>query len=123
MFILLALLLAQADGLALLKKGHYLEARDALEASAKKEPQSVAALLALAELRLAEHEGEKAEELVKQAIALDPKSSHAQFMLGRALGDQIDDVSIFSKMSYAKRLKAAFDLAAELDPDSAEARE
>src|SRR3954468_15021998 len=123
MSFLLALLIAQADGLALLKKGHYLEARDALEAAAKKEPKTAAALLGLAELRLVEHEGEKAEALANQAIALEPKNSHAHFMLGRAIGEQVDSVSIFSKMSYVKRLKAEFELAAELDPDSAEARE
>jgi len=35
MLILLALLIAEADGLALLKKGHYLEARAALEEAAQ----------------------------------------------------------------------------------------
>jgi len=37
--------------------------------------------------------------------------------------DQINSVSIFSKLSVAKRSKAEFEKAAELDPDSAEARE
>ena len=123
MIILLALLIAQADGLGLLRKGHYLEARDAIEAAAKQEPKTAATLLALAELRLVEHEGERAEELANQAIRLEPKNSHAYFTLGRAIGDQVDNVSFFSKMGYVKRLKAAFDTAAELDPDSAEARE
>ena len=120
---LLALLLAQADGLALLKKGHYLEARAALEDAVKAQPQSVPALLALVELRLTERELDRAEEVAKRAVELSPQGARAHYMMGRVLADQIETVSIFSKLSYAKRMKAEFDQAAELDPDSAEARE
>ena len=117
------LLLALSAGLALLQRGHYLEARAALEAEVRAQPQSAPALLDLAELRLTEGEPDRAEESAKKALALAPQDSRVHFMLGRILAEQIDSVSIFSKLSYAKRMKAEFDQAAELNPDSAEARE
>lgn len=117
------LLLALSAGLTLLQRGHYLEARAALEQAAQAQPQSAPALLDLAELRLAEGEPDRAEEQAKKAAALAPQNARAHFMLGRVLAEQIDSVSLFSKLSYAKRMKAEFDQAAELDPDSAEARE
>ena len=117
------LLLALSAGLALLQRGHYLEARAALEEAVRAQPQSAPALLDLAELRLAEGEPDGAEETVKKALALAPQDSRAHFMLGRVLAEEIDSVSIFSKLSYAKRMKAEFDQAAALDPESADARE
>ena len=117
------ILLALSAGLALLQRGHYLEARAALEEAARAQPQSVPALLDLAELRLTEGEPDRAEETAKKAVTLGPRDSRAHFMLGRVLAEQIDSVSVFSKLSYARRMKEEFDQAAELDPDSADARE
>lgn len=116
-------LLALSAGLALLQRGHYLEARAALEEAVRAQPRSAPALLDLAELRLDEGEPDRAEETVKQALALAPEDSRAHYLMGRVLADEIDGVSIFSKLSYAKRMKAEFDRAAELDPDSADARQ
>ena len=112
--ILLALLLAQ-DGLALLKKGHYLEAKAVIER--QQDP------LALAELRLLERDSEAAEEAAKRAVERAPEDAHAHFVLGRVMGDRAMAASIFSKMSYARRCREEFEKAAELDPNSAEARE
>ena len=117
------LLLALSAGLTLLHRGHYLEARASLEEAARAQPQSAPALLDLAELRLAEGEPDRAEESAKKALEVAPQNAHAHFLLGRILAEQIDAVSVFSKLSYARRMKAEFDQAAELDPDSAEARE
>src|SRR4051794_8430527 len=102
MMLLLALLLAQSQsqsqsqppGLALLKKGHYLEAKKVIE----QHPED---LLALAELRLVEREVETAEELVKKALEQSPNDAHAHFMMGRIAGEQAMAASIFSKMGYA----------------------
>ena len=116
-------LLALSAGLALLQRGHYLQARAALEEAVRAQPQSVPALLDLSELRLAEGEPDRAEEPIQKALALSSQSSRAHYLMGRVLADQIDSVSIFSKISYANRMKAEFDQAAALDPESAEARE
>lgn len=45
MVLVLALLAAQSEGLALLHKGHYLEARTAIEEAAKVRPPGPQALL------------------------------------------------------------------------------
>ncbi len=116
-------LAAAAPGLVLLEQGRYLDARAVLEEQAAASPASPAALLALAELRLAERQPEQAQKLVDGALALAPEDAHAHYLAGAVLASQIDSVSIFSKLSYAKRMKAAFERAADLDADSAEARE
>jgi tetratricopeptide (TPR) repeat protein len=58
------------------------------------------------------------EKVVKEL----PDSSEAHLWLGRAYGQKAQRASIFSQMGLAKKCKAEFEKAVELDPKSVDAR-
>ncbi|MCC6131900.1 MAG: tetratricopeptide repeat protein [Acidobacteria bacterium] len=65
---------------------------------------------------------DKAIEAAEGACKKDPGNSELTLWLGRAYGMKAVNASIFSKMSWAKKCKAAFEKAVELDPSSLDAR-
>jgi tetratricopeptide (TPR) repeat protein len=122
----LALLLAHAQldrGAALLKAGHVLEADAVFAQVVRAEPKNADALLWLASSALPQRELDRAEELAKKALELDPKSSRAQLVLGQVYAVQINDVSIFSRLSHAGKIREAFQSAVDADPSSADAHQ
>ena len=56
-----------------------------------------------------------------QAVRLDARNSNYHDWLGRALGQKASRASFFSAYSLAKRVRAEFEQAVELDPRNAEA--
>ncbi|HKR64532.1 MAG TPA: tetratricopeptide repeat protein, partial [Thermoanaerobaculia bacterium] len=65
---------------------------------------------------------EKAEELFAKAVAADPKSAQAHYLLGAAYGEHAQNANMFSQASLAKKTKAEFEKAVELDPSHIQAR-
>lgn len=59
--------------------------------------------------------------LYEQLVAIDPANSENMRMLGSANGLQASEASMFSAMKYARRSKAAFEKAVELDPENPKA--
>jgi tetratricopeptide (TPR) repeat protein len=57
----------------------------------------------------------------EQAAILDPQNSNFHMWLGRALGEKADSASFVSAYSMAKRSRAEFEKAVELNPRNAEA--
>ena len=72
----------------------------------------------LAEVRAALRAGElpKAIAAGEAAVAADPSSSEANDLLGRAYGLTAQDASLFQQMHLARRARACFARAVELDP-------
>ncbi len=59
---------------------------------------------------------------LERATAIKPESSLYELWLGRAYGDKASDVSFLSAMGWAKKARAAFERAVELDPGNTDAR-
>jgi len=58
----------------------------------------------------------------ERASSLAPQNSLYQLWLGRSYGEKADKAGVFSAMGLAKKVRAAFERAVELDPNSWEAR-
>ena len=57
----------------------------------------------------------------EQAVVLDPQNSNDHMWLGRALGEKADSASFVTAYGLAKRSRAEFERAVELNPRNAEA--
>lgn len=64
----------------------------------------------------------KAAELYEKAVAANPKSADAHYLLGGAYGRQAQQASLFSQMSLAKKAKTELETAVQLDPNHVDAR-
>lgn len=95
----------------------------AAEAHAKANPKQVDGLVLLTRARLQAGKAEAAIESAQRAVALVPNHSQAQFWLGNAYGQRINQVGMLSKMTMAPKLRDAYEAAVRLDPDLLEARE
>ncbi|HYI08805.1 MAG TPA: tetratricopeptide repeat protein [Thermoanaerobaculia bacterium] len=64
----------------------------------------------------------KAAELFEKAIAADPKNAEYHFLLGVSYGDLAQKAGILKQAGLAKKTKAAFERAIQLDPNHTESR-
>jgi len=71
---------------------------------------------------LQNNQEEKAAELFEQAIKLAPKTAEYHYLLGAAYGELAQKSGMLKAASLAKKTKAAFEKAVELDPNYLEAR-
>jgi tetratricopeptide (TPR) repeat protein len=65
----------------------------------------------------------KAEKQFERAIAAEPNVSLYHLWLGNAVGQQAQNASVLRQPFMARRIKAEFEKAVELDPTSIDARE
>jgi len=68
------------------------------------------------------NDADAAAALFEKAVAQNPKSAEAHYLLGTAYGSQAQKASIFSQMSLAGKTKDEFQKAVELDPAFIDAR-
>lgn len=68
------------------------------------------------------NDADAAAALFEKAVAQNPKSAEAHYLLGTAYGSQAQKASIFSQMSLAGKTKDEFEKAVALDPNLSEAR-
>jgi tetratricopeptide (TPR) repeat protein len=66
-------------------------------------------------------EHEKAIDLFSKAVAAQPKSAEAHYLLGAAYGELAQKANILKQASLAKKTKAEFERAVQLDPGYFEA--
>lgn len=69
------------------------------------------------------NEVSKAEKQFEKAISAEPKVGEYHLWLGRAVGQQASSASTLRQPFLARRIKASFERAVELDPTLIEARE
>lgn len=81
-----------------------------------------AADLTAAKALLGKNDYASALALLEPITAAEPKNAEAQLVLGQVLTGRINEVGLLSKASMAKRSLAAYERAAELDPQSVGAR-
>ena len=64
----------------------------------------------------------KAAELFEKAIAADSKNAEYHFLLGATYGDMAQRASILKQAGLAKKTRAAFEKAVQLDPNHTDSR-
>jgi len=73
-----------------------------------------------AAMRRGEHE--KSAKLFEEAVKLKPNNAEYHYFLGAAYGNQAQKAGMFGGMSLAKKAKAEFERAVQLDPNDLGAR-
>jgi tetratricopeptide (TPR) repeat protein len=68
------------------------------------------------------NDADTAATLLEKAVAQNPKSAEAHYLLGSAYGSQAQKASIFGQASLAGKTKDEFEKAVELDPNLLDAR-
>jgi tetratricopeptide (TPR) repeat protein len=68
------------------------------------------------------NDADAAATLLEKAVAQNPKSAEAHYLLGSAYGSQAQQASIFGQASLAGKTKDEFEKAVELDPNLLDAR-
>src|SRR3954453_12482365 len=71
---------------------------------------------------MARNDADAAATLFKKAVAQNPKSAEAHYLLGTAYGSQAQKASIFGQASLAGKTKDEFEKAVALDPNQLDAR-
>lgn len=100
------------DAIAAFEAADYQRAEQLFNAQ-KEDPQ---ALLYLSQIARRD-DLDAAEELIEEAVTLDPNNAEIQFQRGITMGAQAGN-SIFSALGYAKKSKRSFLKAVELEPES-----
>ena len=71
---------------------------------------------------MARNDADAAATILEKAVAQNPKSAEAHYLLGSAYGSQAQKASIFGQASLASKTKEQFEAAVSLDPNHLEAR-
>lgn len=126
--LLLALCLAATPAFAqepverLLETGRLDEAVRVLEARTRAAPHDAHAFHLLTRAHFHAERYAAAAAAAQKAAALAPDHAEYQLWLGRAVGEQADDAGIFKAARLVKHVRAAFEKAVQLAPQSAPAR-
>lgn len=95
------------------------EKRDSAEAvlktAAEQEPTVARWQTGLAMIGVTKRDLKAAKAHAEKAVELDPKSAEAQYWLGNALFNDINNVGMMDKMSYASKGRKAYERAIEAD--------
>jgi tetratricopeptide (TPR) repeat protein len=84
--------------------------------------QSHAELFAAGKAALEKNEDEKAAGLFERAVAANPDNADYHYYLGAAYGEWAQKASMLKKAGLAKKVKASFERAVQLNPRHFEAR-
>jgi Flp pilus assembly protein TadD len=71
---------------------------------------------------MSRNDADSAATLFEKAVAQNPKSAEAHYLLGTAYGSQAQNAGIFSQASLAGKTKNEFEKAVELNPSLLDAR-
>jgi tetratricopeptide (TPR) repeat protein len=109
-------------GILLFEAGRYREAKTVLEPALKTNARDAAAAFYLGRIALEEKRTDRAAEYFETATKLDPKNSTYFLWLGRAYGREAQNANVLRQPGLAKRTRAAWERAIELDPENLDAR-
>lgn len=113
---------ALAAAVGLYQQRKPLEAQQAFEALALKDPENADIQFYLGRLALQRDDPAKAVVYLEKAVALVPGDSRFHLRLGDAYGRSAQKAGLFSKMGLAAKCRAEYEKAVELDPKSLDAR-
>src|SRR4051812_14639400 len=98
------------------------EARSAVDALLKKNPSDDAVLHCMGRIYMESNNSKDAVEWFEKAVKANDRVSAHHLWLANALGDQAEHANKLKLPFLARRVKAEFDRAAQLDPTSIDAR-
>jgi len=107
----------------LIAAGKFAEARDIAQKAIAADPKNAEAHYCLGTVFIEQDNYAEATPHFEKAVALAPNVSKYHRALGDAYGLAALNASLFSKLALAKKSKAAYEKAVELDPASTHARE
>jgi tetratricopeptide (TPR) repeat protein len=110
------------NGLRLFEAGKLAEAKTVFEPAFKANTRDASAAFYLGRIALEERKHDRAIDYFETATKLDPKNSTYFLWLGRALGREAQRANVLRQPGLAKRTKAAWERAIEIDPDNLDAR-
>lgn len=99
----------------------YPDAKPRIQAAAQQ--GGAAGAFAQGCLQLVDDHYEEAAAAFEQAVRADDRNAVYHFYLGQAYGAQAQRANVFKQASLARKTKAEFDRAVQLDPDFVEARQ
>ena len=112
-----------AEAVRLVDARSYDAARTMLEQIVRRDGGDAEARFHLGRLLMGHfRDFDAAEEQLEKAVELADRNAEYHFTLGNLYGAQAQVVSVFSKMSYAGKVKTEFLRAVELDPGSIQYR-
>jgi tetratricopeptide (TPR) repeat protein len=115
-------LFGAAPAKQLLASGHVDEALTVLDEQVKRSPSDAEAFNLLCRAHFMLDDWDRAISACEHAVNLDPQKSLYHLWLGRAYGEKADRAGVFSAAGLAKKVRASFERAVQLDPKSSEAR-
>lgn len=116
---------ADSSPTALIRHGHYKQARVIVQQQLRENPRNVTALILMARIHLAYGNYEEAGKLLKEALSIDPGNSDAHVYLAEAYGQKIQSPGsgAFDKMGMAKTIRKESERAVAADPKNLDALE
>ena len=111
------------EGVALMGKRKYAEAKAIFESMLKKDNKDAEAHYRLGLVFLSNQffDADEAVDHMEEAVDLNPQSAAYQYGLGAALGTKARDAGIIKQAFLAPRVKGAFEKAIQLNPKLVEA--
>ncbi|HET8898511.1 MAG TPA: tetratricopeptide repeat protein [Rhodanobacteraceae bacterium] len=110
------------SGDELANNGNFSAAAKAFAVAAGKAPQDASIAASLARAYLRSGDNEQAVEWAQKATALAPAKARYQLLLGDAYSNYVNDVSMFSKLGIAHKIRDAYKQAVALEPKLPAAR-
>lgn len=111
-----------SDGVRLFEAGKFREAKTVFEPAYKANTRDAAAAFYLGRIAMEERKNDRAADYFEAATKLDPKNTTYFLWLGRAYGREAQQANVLRQPGLAKRTRAAWERAIELDPDNLDAR-
>jgi tetratricopeptide (TPR) repeat protein len=109
-------------GILLFEAGKFREAKTVFEPAYRSNARDAAAAFYLGRIAMEERRNDKAADYFEAATKLDPKSSTYFLWLGRAYGREAQNANVLRQPGLARKTRAAWERAIELDPDNLDAR-
>jgi tetratricopeptide (TPR) repeat protein len=107
---------------ALLAAGRVDDAITALRGRISATPNDAAAHNLLCRAYFSLSDWNRGVSACEQAVSLEPSNSHYHLWLGRVYGEKADASGFLSAAGLAKKVRAEFEQAVQLDPDNVDAR-